>query len=99
MVPHRRAAYRALNAGVKPDETRPKAMTSYERAQFFDTICAMRDAYAVRGDDDRRSALSIDDAVIYADAVITAIAAESIIVVVDAPDAIEEPAPTGDPRD
>jgi hypothetical protein len=74
-------------------------MTRYERAQFFDTICAMRDAYAARSDEDRRSALSIDDAVIYADAVITAIAAESVVVV-DAPaDAIEEPAPTGDPRD
>jgi hypothetical protein len=74
-------------------------MTRYERAQFFETICAMRDAYAARGDEDRRSALSIDDAVIYADAVITAIAAESVVVVVEAPAAIEEAAPTGDPRD
>jgi hypothetical protein len=74
-------------------------MSRYERTQFFETLCAMRDGYAARGDEDRRSALSIVDAVIYADAVITAIAAEEVLAAEDHGAAIEEPAPTGDPRD
>jgi hypothetical protein len=74
-------------------------MSRYERAQFFETLYAMRDRYAARGDEDRRSTLSIEDAVIYADAVITANAAEELLVAEDQGDAVEEPAPTGDPRD
>jgi hypothetical protein len=74
-------------------------MSRYERAQFFETLYAMRDGYAARGDEDRRSTLSVDDAIIYADAVITAIAAEELLVAEDHGVAIEEPAPTGDPRD
>jgi hypothetical protein len=74
-------------------------MSRYERTQFFEALCAMRHGYAARGDEDRRSALSIDDAVIYADAVITAIAAEEILAADDRGASIEEPAPMGDPRD
>ena len=48
-------------------------MSRYERGQFFEALCTMREGYANRSDDDRRSALSIGDAILYADSVMTAL--------------------------
>ena len=54
-------------------------MSRYERDQYFEALCAMRDAYARLADDDRRSSLLIGDAIIYAEAVMQAIAIEKSI--------------------
>lgn len=43
-----------------------------ERSEFFERLVAMRDGYPGDGDD-RGSALSIDDAIRYVDAILTAI--------------------------
>ena len=51
-------------------------MSRYERGQYFEALCGLRDAYTGRSEDDRRSALLIEDAVIYAEAVMNALAAE-----------------------
>lgn len=51
-------------------------MSRDERRQFFEALCTMREGYANRSDDDRRSALSVGDAIIYADAVMTALHAD-----------------------
>ena len=51
-------------------------MSRYERGQYFEALCEMRDAYARLTDDDRRSSLLIGDAVIYAEAVMLALASE-----------------------
>jgi hypothetical protein len=47
-------------------------MSRYERGQYFEALCGLRTAYAGRSDDDRRSSLLIDDAIIYAEAVMRA---------------------------
>jgi len=76
-------------------------MSRYERDQYFEALYALRRAYASLGDDDRRSSLLVDDAVIYAEAVMQALAAEdAAAAVAEAPaDAATETMPTGDPRD
>jgi hypothetical protein len=51
-------------------------MSRYDRGQYFEALCGLRDAYSLRSDDDRRSALLIDDAVTYAEAVMNALNAE-----------------------
>jgi hypothetical protein len=51
-------------------------MSRYDRDQFFEALCRMREAYAIRADDDRRSSILIGDAVIYAEAVMQALDAE-----------------------
>jgi hypothetical protein len=43
-----------------------------ERRDFFERLCSLRDSYGA-GPDDRRGTLSIEDAVIYAEAVILAL--------------------------
>jgi hypothetical protein len=48
-------------------------MNRFERGQFFEALCGLRNAYAERSDDDRRSSLLINDAVIYAEAVMRAL--------------------------
>jgi hypothetical protein len=55
-----------------PDKARHQ-MSRYERGQFFEVLCGLRDAYTGRSDDDRRSSLLINDAVIYAEAVMRAL--------------------------
>ena len=54
-------------------------MSSYERGQYFEALCELRDAYTKLTDDDRRSSLLIGDAVIYAEAVMQAIEIEKSI--------------------
>ena len=83
-------------------------MSRYERGQFFEALCGLRDAYVERSDDDRRSSLLINDAVTYAEAVMVALDEKDRAAdIVD--DAISteslaasdptEPMTTGDPRD
>ena len=48
-------------------------MSRYERGQYFEALLGLRDAYAARSDDDRRSSLLINDAVTYAEAVMRAL--------------------------
>jgi hypothetical protein len=51
-------------------------MSRYERDQYFEALCTLRDAYARLSDDDRRSSLMIEDAVTYAETVMEALQAE-----------------------
>ena len=51
-------------------------MSRYERGQYFEALCALRDAYTARSEDDRRSSLLINDAMIYAEAVMHALDAK-----------------------
>ena len=55
-----------------PDQARQQ-MSRYERGQFFETLCGLREAYTDRSDDDRRSSLLVNDAVTYAEAVMRAL--------------------------
>lgn len=48
-------------------------MSRYERGQYFEALCGLRTAYAGRSDDDRRSSLLINDAIVYAEAVMRAL--------------------------
>jgi hypothetical protein len=47
-------------------------MGRYERKRYFDRLCEMRDAYG-SSPDDTRGTISIDDAIVYAEAVMTAL--------------------------
>jgi uncharacterized SAM-dependent methyltransferase len=42
-------------------------MTRYERDQFFDALCELRERYALRADADRLGIHSIDDVVQWAE--------------------------------
>jgi hypothetical protein len=76
-------------------------MSRYERDQYFEALYALRGAYTRLGDDDRRSSLLVDDAVLYAEAVMQALAAEDAAAdaQADADGIPSESIPTGDPRD
>ena len=75
-------------------------MTRYEKMQFFETLCALRTAYASRSDADRRPELSIEDAISYAEAVMFAVEAEADESrAFDELTAQPESSATGDPRD
>jgi hypothetical protein len=60
-------------------------MSRYERDQYFEALYALRRSYASLGDNDRRSALLVDDAVVYAEAVMQALAAEDTAEDAEAP--------------
>ena len=47
-------------------------MSRYERRQYFDRLCELRDGYG-RDSDDTRGVLSIEDAIAYASAVMIAL--------------------------
>jgi hypothetical protein len=51
-------------------------MSRYERNQFFDEIYRLREGYASASADDRRVTLSVDDAILYAEAVMGALEIE-----------------------
>lgn len=51
-------------------------MSRYERNQFFDEIYRLREGYANASTDDRRVTLSVDDAILYAEAVMGALEIE-----------------------
>ena len=74
-------------------------MSRYERRQFFEALCTMREGYANRSDDDRRSALSVDDAIIYAEAVLTALEADNNLLVEDEAAIATESTTAADTRD
>jgi hypothetical protein len=42
------------------DEAGAGAMNRQQRREFFERLCALRDAYALRGPDDTTSAISIE---------------------------------------
>ena len=73
-------------------------MSRYERNEYFESLWAMRDAYATRPDEDRGALLSIPDALAYAEAVMLALDAEDLAGFADGPFETET-APSGDPRD
>jgi hypothetical protein len=75
-------------------------MSRYERDQYFEALYALRRSYASLGEDDRRSSLLVDDAVVYAEAVMQALAAEDAAADYEAPaDAATETMPSSDSRD
>lgn len=51
-------------------------MSRYERSQFFDAIYRLREGYATASADDRRVTMSVDDAILYAEAVMGALEIE-----------------------
>jgi hypothetical protein len=73
-------------------------MSRYERNQYFESLWAMRDAYATRSAEDRGAHLSIADALAYAEAVMLALDAEDLAGFADGPFETET-APSADPRD
>jgi hypothetical protein len=75
-------------------------MSRYERGRFFETLVGLRDAYAGRTDDDRRSTLLINDAILYAEAVMRALDEEDAMADLAADAGIPTESITqGDPRD
>jgi hypothetical protein len=73
-------------------------MSRYERNEYFESLWAMRDAYATRSDEDRSGYLSIADALAYAEAVMLALDAEDLAGFADDP-FVTETSPSADPRD
>jgi hypothetical protein len=53
-------------------------MSRYERAQFFETLLELRAKHDAASEFDRRSEISIDDAIAYAEAVMMAISLSDI---------------------
>ena len=51
-------------------------MSRYERSQYFEALYRLKSGYDAASPMDRRSEISIDDAIAYAEAVMAAIAAE-----------------------
>ena len=75
-------------------------MTRYERTQLFEALCHLRATYAARPEIDRRSELSIEDAIAYAEAVMFAVEAEDEEVrAFDELEAQQQTTALGDPRD
>ena len=60
------------------------AMARYERTKYFERLVELHLLYAMRGEDDRTSVLSIDEAIAWAEAQLTAPAS-------DLPDATAKP--------
>jgi hypothetical protein len=84
-----------------PDQARHQ-MSRFERGQYFEALCGLRDAYSARSDDDRRSSLMITDAILYAEAVMHALDHKDSAadIAADAGIATEtETMAAGDPRD
>jgi hypothetical protein len=48
-------------------------MSRYERSQYLETLCGLREWYLAAPADDRRATLSIEDAINYAEAVMVAL--------------------------
>jgi hypothetical protein len=48
-------------------------MSKYERRMQFEALCAMREQYAHLGDDDRRAAMSVADAIAWAEALLASV--------------------------
>jgi hypothetical protein len=75
-------------------------MSRYERSQFLETLCHLREGYPTATADDRRVTLSIEDAITYAEAVMLALEAEDADVSVHSGPSYEDlPARVSDPRD
>jgi hypothetical protein len=93
MVPERGEAYGLARTGRVPDQPRHK-MSRYERNQYFESLWAMRDAYATRSPEDRGAHLSIADALAYAEALMLALDAEDLAGFADGPVVTETTPPT-----
>jgi hypothetical protein len=75
-------------------------MSRYERSQYLETLCCLREWYLSAPADDRRGTLSIEDVIIYAEALMVALVVEDQETP-GQPDARFEdlPASVSDPRD
>jgi hypothetical protein len=76
-------------------------MSRYERTQYFETLYRLRTEYDAASVLDRRPAISIDDAIAYASAVMAAIEAAEAeeALELDASTMPQESTTLGDPRD
>jgi hypothetical protein len=75
-------------------------MSRYERSQYFEALFRLKGANDDASAMDRRSEISIDDTIAYAEAVMAAFAAEEEEAVAsDAQASPQESAALGDPRD
>ena len=73
-------------------------MSRYERTQYFEALVALRLTFEARSDYDRLSVISIEDAIAYSEAVMTALEIEDDAAVLDEVE-IERSTAMGDPRD
>jgi hypothetical protein len=78
-------------------------MSRYDRSQYFEALYRLKSGYGDSSAMDRRSEISIDDAIAYAEAVMAAFAAEEeeaqAVDAADASVAPQESTALGDPRD
>jgi hypothetical protein len=74
-------------------------MSRYERRQYFEALCQMKDGYANRSADDRRSALSVEDAIIYAEAVMAALEVDDEMALIEEEAALATETSSPEPRD
>jgi hypothetical protein len=76
-------------------------MSRYERSEYFEALYRLKGAYDEASPMDRRSEISIDDAIAYAEAVMSAIAAdeEEADMAIDQSIALLESTAASDPRD
>lgn len=75
-------------------------MSRFERSQFLETLCSLREWYLSAPADDRRTTLSIEDAIIYAEAVMVALEAEDRETQAQSGVSFEDlPASVSDPHD
>ena len=75
-------------------------MSRYERSQYLETLCSLRAWYLAAPADDRRSTLSIEDAIVYAEAVMVALDVAAQKTPAQPGVSFEElPASVSDPRD
>jgi hypothetical protein len=76
-------------------------MSRYERSQYFEALYRLKGDYDQASPMDRRSDISIDDAIAYAEAVMAAIAAdeEETAMALEDSTAPQEPTAVSDPRD
>ena len=75
-------------------------MSRYERSQYFEALFRLKGANDDASAIDRRSEISVDDAIAYAEAVMAAFAAaEEEAIPTDAHASPQESAALGDPRD
>jgi hypothetical protein len=70
-------------------------MSRYERNQYFESLWAMRVAYASRSAEDRGAHLAIADALAYGEALMLALDAADVAAFADGPFVTE----AADPRD
>jgi hypothetical protein len=75
-------------------------MSRYERSQYLETLCSLREWYLSAPADDRRVTFSVDAAIVYAEALMVALEANGHDIPAGPVRSFEDlPARVSDPRD